>query len=222
MRCVSVWCTLIVSILALSSRAADISYGNPRELKGVQSVYVWQTDPPSMKEQALAELKALPGLVIAEHEEGSDAVLVIKRRSSESKTGGETSFVTSGMVVRSFGPERSHIIMEPVSLEADQAAAVRAVTQEFIAELQRANGEKYGKAPPAKLGKPTGPRFRSTAGLRSGMTKDQVREAVGTPTRIDGKGARTQIWWYETTDGATRVVFGGDAVLTVQFVERNK
>jgi hypothetical protein len=98
---------------------------------------------------------------------------------------------------------------------------LREVTDAFIWELQRANGEKYGKAPPASHAKAAGPRFRSTVGLRKGMSKDQVREAVGSPTRIDGKGGRTVIWWYETTDGATRVVFGGDAIVAVQFIEND-
>ncbi|MHB0968912.1 MAG: hypothetical protein ACYC7A_02205 [Thermoanaerobaculia bacterium] len=96
---------------------------------------------------------------------------------------------------------------------------MREVTQEFIAELQRANGKKYGKAPPIVNSKPKGPRFRTTAGLRIGMSKKAVREAVGNPTRLDGRATATQVWWYETTDGTTRVVFRADAIMVIRFLE---
>ena len=210
----------VASLAAVSLRAADISYGSPRELKNVRTMYVWQTDPADMKSMIITELRnTVPNLVIAEQDDGADAVFVVKRRSSESKSDPQ-SFVTTAMVLRALGPERSHILMEPVSTETDLQAALHEVIQAFVVELQRANGETYGKAPPA-WGKKAGPRFRSTAGLRAGMSKKQVRAAVGSPTRIDGKGARTQIWWYQTTDGATRVVFGGDAVLKVQFIAKD-
>lgn len=77
--------------------------------------------------------------------------------------------------------------MESISTAKDEAEAVREVAREFIAELQRANGEKYGKAPPIDYSKPKGPRFRTTAGLRVGMSKKAVRETVGSPTRLDGR-----------------------------------
>lgn len=209
----------LVALAVAPLRAADIVYGHPRELSGVDAVFVWQCDPASVREKVLAELNTtVPALVIGETEAASDVTYVVKRRSSHNAETYEELFVTSGLVVRSLGPERARILMESISTAKDETEAVREVTQEFIAELQRANGEKYGKAPPIDYSKPPRPRFRTTAGLRVGMSKKAVREAVGNPTRLDGRATATQVWWYETTDGTTRVIFRADTIMAIRFV----
>jgi hypothetical protein len=51
------------------------------------------------------------------------------------------------------------------------------------------------------------------------MSKKAVREAVGNPTRLDGRATATQVWWYETTDGTTRVIFRADTIMAIRFLE---
>jgi hypothetical protein len=212
------YCAAVLA-LVLPLGAADISYGEPRELRGATKLYIWQTDPPELRTDAVAELQErVPALQIVDSEGEADIVFVIKRRSSEKE--GETLWVTSGMVVRSISPTRSRILLEPVSKEADRSASVKEVTDALIHELQVANGDRYGKAERRYPADPRAPRFRSTAGLKAGMSKKEVRAALGPPTKLEGKGGRTTIWYYETTDGATRLVFAGDALMHVKLLEK--
>lgn len=199
--------------------ASDITYGHPRELHAVTTVYVWSTEPPTIRDWIIAELQStVPSLQLVEKEIDAEVAFVVKRRESTNVTTGEVSYVTSGLAVKSFGPDHAHLIMEPISHEADEAAAVREVTREFIAELQRANGDRFGTPPPVDYTKRKAARFRTTAGLRIGMRKKEVLEAVGRPSHTDGRATATQVWWYHTTDGKTRVVFRGESILAVQFI----
>lgn len=200
----------------------DVEYGDPNELAGVERLFVWTTaDNRELSEEATRQLiAALPALTIVESEEEGQALLAISRRAAIPKPGEErTHYVTTASVLRKTSKQRVRLLFELVSQKDDGAEAVSELVDGFANELKRYNHGKYGRAEnTGELGKK---RCRSIAGLRVGLSKKEVRAAIGTPTRVHpAQASFSQTWWYDTTDGSVRIVFAGDAVLHVEVLQK--
>ncbi|MCM2316914.1 MAG: hypothetical protein NDJ92_17335 [Thermoanaerobaculia bacterium] len=208
---------VILLVLCSGDWKTNVEYGDPYELTGVERLFVWTTtEDKALGEEAARQMAAaLPALSLVQSEEEGQAVLGVKRRPAVAKPGDEsTHYVTTASVMRPSGKDRVRLLFELVSTQDDGTAAVTELVSGVVNELKRYNHHKYGRA--ENTGDLEKKRCRSIAGLRPGLSKNEVKEILGMPTRMFPKAARTQTWWYETTDGTVRIVFAGDAVMHVE------
>ncbi|MFN2441824.1 MAG: hypothetical protein ABR517_03980 [Thermoanaerobaculia bacterium] len=155
---------------------------------------------------------ALPPLTFVDLESESDLTVSVQRQMVPQE-GRPDEMITAIRVARATG-KAIYLYLDVRSSAEGVEEAVTEVVAPFVILMQKANARRFGVAHDAT---PAWEKraIHSTVGLRPGLTKKEVRSAIGFPTRIDGKGARVTVWIYSTTDGDIRLVFSGDRLTGV-------
>lgn len=122
-------------------------------------------------------------------------------------------------MIRPLSATRIRLITDLVSTKENLIEATNEVTDSFTNVLKAQNSKRYGKPDAMRQDKR---QFRSTAGLRPGLSRKEVIANVGPPTRIDRKETMSPIWYYETTDGTFRLIFQGDALMFAELLPSRK
>ncbi|MCA1732726.1 MAG: hypothetical protein LC732_03900 [Acidobacteria bacterium] len=183
-------------------------YGKPRDLRDVVEIYLFTSGDEELAAEGKRQIAAaLPPLIFVDQESESDLTLSVQRQMVP-KEGEPGEMITAIRVARVSG-KTIHLYLDVKSHAEGLEEAVAEVVAPFVNLMQKANARRFGvpgDTTPAWEKRA----IHSTVGLRHGLTKKEVRAAIGFPTRIDGKGARTTVWIYATTDGDMRLVFAGD------------
>lgn len=214
---VAAGCVLVCATV-FAQPAVRVEYGKASELANVKSVFLAVTNNPELEaaiRKAVSE--SLPSLTIVPSEEESDLTLIVTRGAAPGDPAGKqiTAFraarATHGMTIR--------LYLDTTSTAPDLAAAAHEVIVPFVRLLQDINPDRFGRPAAAASDDEPKRRIHSTAGLRVGLSKREVRSALGNPTKVAGTGY-TQTWTYKTTDGDIRLVFGGDRLVSVTVPEK--
>lgn len=193
---------LIVVAHAVEAVEPRLEYGKPRELYAAEKVYLWTFEDEELAAEVRRQMSdALPALRFVDLESESDVTLSVQRK------GERDEMLTTARLARA---QRSTIRLyaDTSSRKADAPDAVAEVVAQIVNIFQKANPKRFG-VPSGRAAAGKG-LIHTTAGLRPGLSKADVRAALGPPHRVDGKGSRTAIWTYMTTDGTMRLVFSGD------------
>lgn len=184
-------------------------YGKPRDLRDVVKIYLFTNGDEELAAEGRRQIAAaLPPLAFVDQESDSDLTLSVQRQRVP-KEGEAGEMITAIRVARVTG-KTIYLYLDVKSHSEGLEEAVGEVVAPFVNLMQKANARRFGV--PTADATPIWEKraIHSTVGLRLGLTKKEVRAAIGFPTRIDGKGARTTVWIYSTTDGDMRLVFAGD------------
>ncbi|MFZ2490419.1 MAG: hypothetical protein WA208_02950 [Thermoanaerobaculia bacterium] len=194
---------LILVAHAVEAAEPRVEYGKPRELYAVEKVYLWTFEDEELAAEVRRQMSdALPALRFVDLESESDVTLSVQRKKGE-----RDEMLTSARLARA-QHSTIRLYADTSSRKADAPEAVAEVVAQIVNIFQQASAKRFG-VPSARTAR--GNRvIHTTAGLRPGLSKADVRAALGPPHRVDGKGSRTAIWTYATTDGTMRLVFSGD------------
>lgn len=209
----------MITLIALPLFAQPrVEYGKPRELWSVEKVYVWTFGDDKLRGEVLRQLQErLPMLQVMENEGDADFTVTVGRAElppADGEEGGK--FATSLRAARVVG-KTIRLYLDVSAADAEMEAAVRTVLSSLEHLLQGANAGRFGVPDADGRAQLRGKKamIHTTAGLHPGLTKKEVRTALGRPTKIDGGHAYTSTWVYETSDGPMRLVFAGDRLVTV-------
>jgi hypothetical protein len=206
--------TAFLSAMLMAGIDPRVVYGKPRDLRNVVKIHLFTDGDEELAAEGKRQIAAaLPPLTFVDQESESDLTLSVQRKMVP-KQGEPAAMLTAIRAARASG--RTVYLYLDVSSRAEGfEEAVAEVVAPFVDLMQKANGRRFG-AP----GTDTTPGWtkratHSTVGLRPGLSKKEVRDAIGFPTRIDGKGTRMVVWTYTTTDGDMRLVFSGDFLVGI-------
>jgi hypothetical protein len=213
----------IQSVPLLAQIQGRIEYGKPRELYNARTVYVWTGGDAALEAEVRRQFsELLPILQFAETEYESDVTLSVQRKELPTEEADAAPKVLTTARLARGTASTIRIFADANSRAEDATEAVAEVLHRVATLFQRANPGRFGK--PARdnraFGKPKSPTVLTTAGLHPGMTKKDVLAAIGGPSKIDAGHGFTSTWMYDTTDGTMRLVFGGDRLLSVAFVQK--
>ncbi|HSP13644.1 MAG TPA: hypothetical protein VLV78_02700 [Thermoanaerobaculia bacterium] len=212
-----------VSLPLAAQRATRIEYGKPVELRNVKIAYISTTDDDDLAKEARRQLmELLPALAFAGSEEEGDVTLAFSRKPNGNGNGDGSAakqFTTTMYVARATGGMTIRVYLDATSTKTDLAEAVSEVIKPACNLLQKANPRQLGS--PAIAVTPQNQRMiHTTAGLRPGLSKREVLDALGVPTNVTGRATYTQTWVYKTSDGDIRLVFGGERLVAVTVPEK--
>lgn len=195
-----------------------VEYGKPRDLRNVVKIYLFTNGNEELAAEGKRQITAaLPPLIFVDQESESDLTLSLQRAMAPQE-GESAAMVTAIRAARPVG-RTIYLYLDVNSQAEGLEEAVAEVVGPFVVLMQKANARRFG-VPSADAARWKGA-VHSTVGIRPGLSKKEVRAAIGFPTRIDGKGARRTIWIYSTTDGDMRLVFSGDRLAGITFPEKD-
>jgi hypothetical protein len=202
-----------LSAVLMAGIEARTEYGKPRDLRDVVNVYVFTNGNEELAAEARRQIAAaLPPLTFVDLESESDLTVSVQRQMVQPE-GEPEQLITAIRVARATG-KAIYLYLDVKSRAEGLEEAVAEVVDPFVVLMQKANARRFG-VPHDSEPAWTKRAIHSTVGLRPGLTKKEVRSAIGFPTRIDGKGARVTVWIYSTNDGDIRLVFSGDRLTGV-------
>lgn len=209
-----------LSAVLMGGNDPRIEYGKPRDLRDVGKIHLFTNGDEELAAEGKRQIEAaLPPLIFVDQESEADLTLIVQRKlDPQEEEHGE--MVTAIRVARGTG-RTIYLYLDLSSRAEGLEEAVAELVAPFVVLMQKANPGRFGSptANAAPISKKRA--IHSTAGLHPGLTKKEVRAALGNPTRIDGKGALRTIWTYATTDGDMRLIFLGDTLRSITIPEKD-
>jgi hypothetical protein len=211
--------SLVFLLLAPAAGSAErVEYGKREELRNVRSVLIAAKGNTEVADEARSRLsELLPLLLFAEREDAGDVTLTLTRQLTANAEAESQAVVTTARATRKTR-SATRLYCDATSRQDDPAAAVEEVLIPFVDMLRAANPQRFGvdtESPGARR-----QAVHSTEGLKPGMSKRDVRLAIGRPLKRDRGHAFTETWTYATTEGTMRLVFGGDRLQSIVFEKK--